>query len=101
MASNWKDVRARSGLDKDRVAEHTERMIAAVRAHRLAEVRKQQRVSQQEVASRMRVAQSRVSAIENGKVTATEVGTLANYVAALGGQLKVVADFGDKQLVIG
>ena len=49
----------------------------------------------------MKVAQSRVSAIENGKVSATEVGTLAKYVAALGGRLKVVADFGDQQLVIG
>jgi hypothetical protein len=42
-ASNWKDVRARSGLDKERVAAHTERMLAEVRAHRLAEIRRRQR----------------------------------------------------------
>ncbi|HEX5597309.1 MAG TPA: XRE family transcriptional regulator [Micromonosporaceae bacterium] len=101
MAKDWKDVRARSGLDKDRVTAHTERMLAEVRAHRLAELRKQQQITQQELAERMQVAQSRVSAIERGKIDATEFGTIGKYVAALGGRVKIVADFGDQELVIG
>ena len=35
----------------------------------------------------------RVSAIENGSVA--ELSTLADYIRALGGELKVIADFGD------
>jgi hypothetical protein len=34
-------------------------------------------------------------------VGSTETGTLAAYVAALGGHLELVADFGDQRLVIG
>jgi hypothetical protein len=38
---------------------------------------------------------------ERAKVDASELRTLAAYVTALGGRLKVVADFGDERLVIG
>jgi vacuolar-type H+-ATPase catalytic subunit A/Vma1 len=41
----------------------------------------------------MGVSQQRVSAIESGGVA--ELATLADYIRALGGELKVIADFGD------
>ena len=39
--------------------------------------------------------------IEKGQLTRSEVDTLAAYVNALGGQLKIVADFGDESYVLG
>jgi hypothetical protein len=39
------------------------------------------------------ISQQRVSAIENGSVA--ELSTLADYIRAPGGELKVIADFGD------
>ena len=42
IARRWKDIRAESGLNKDSVAAHQERMLAEVRAHRLAELRTRQ-----------------------------------------------------------
>ncbi len=48
----------------------------------------------------MHVRQERVSAIERAKVDASELRTLAAYVAALGGCLDVVADFGGERLVV-
>jgi hypothetical protein len=42
------------------------------------------------------VTQRRVSAIENGSVA--ELSTLADYIRALGGELKVIADFGDTRI---
>jgi hypothetical protein len=39
----------------------------------------------------MGISQQRVSGIENGAV----LTTLADYIRALGGELKVIADFGD------
>jgi hypothetical protein len=41
----------------------------------------------------MGVSQQRVSAIESG--TVAELATLGDYIRALGGELKVIADFGD------
>ncbi|MDW5327309.1 helix-turn-helix domain-containing protein [Plantactinospora sp. KLBMP9567] len=101
MANSWKDVRARANLDEKRVAEHRDRLVAEVRAARLADIRKRHDLSQQQVADRMGVSQARVSAIEKGELPATEVGTIGKYIAALGGQLKIVADFGDEKLVLG
>jgi hypothetical protein len=49
----------------------------------------------------MKVSQKRVSAVERGVLTRTELGTVAAYVAALGGRVEVVADFGDERIVVG
>jgi DNA-binding XRE family transcriptional regulator len=94
-ARNWREVRAEAGLDQEQVAEHERRMLTEVRAARLAEVRKDLDMTQTQLAERMHVSQARVSAIENGEVDATEVGTLKKYIAALGGRLEIVFDFGD------
>jgi DNA-binding XRE family transcriptional regulator len=59
----------------------------------LAEMRKKAGLTQAEVAEIIGVSQQRVSAIENGAIA--ELATLADYIRALGGELKVIADFGD------
>lgn len=105
MARSWKDVRRSAvdaGLiDPERVAKHRDHLEAEVRAHRLAEMRRAQHVSQSEVAKVMGVTQPRVSMIENGEIDRTELATLKGYVEALGGRVRVVAEFGDEQLTIG
>jgi predicted XRE-type DNA-binding protein len=78
-----------------------QRMIAEARAYRLAEVRRRQHTTQVEVAKAMGVSQARVSRIEKGQLQRSEVDTLAAYVQALGGKLKIVADFGDESYVLG
>ncbi|GIH71491.1 helix-turn-helix domain-containing protein [Sphaerimonospora thailandensis] len=65
---------------------------------RLAEMRKRRGLTQTQVAERMGISVARVSQIENGDVSTREV--LDRYVAALGGTLKLVADFGDEQLKV-
>jgi DNA-binding XRE family transcriptional regulator len=101
MARKWREVRAEVHLDEDRIAAHQGRMLAEVRAARLAEVRQRHKMSQTQLAERMGVSQARVSAIEKGELPATEIGTIGKYIAALGGQLQIVADFGDEKLVLG
>jgi transcriptional regulator with XRE-family HTH domain len=76
-------------------------MITEVRAQRLADVRKRQNATQVEVATAMGVSQARVSRIEKGELERSEVDTLAAYVKALGGKLKIIADFGDETYVLG
>jgi predicted XRE-type DNA-binding protein len=101
MARNWRSVRADADLDESQVAEHRQRLDEEVRAFRLAEVRKRQDLTQEQVANAMGVRQPRVSQLEAGDLSHLEVATLRSYVAALGGRLRVIADFGDEQLVLG
>ena len=56
-------------------------------------MRKKAGLTQAEVADAMGVSQQRVSAIESGAIA--ELATLGDYIRALGGELKVIADFGD------
>jgi DNA-binding XRE family transcriptional regulator len=71
-------------------------MLDDARGWRLAEMRKRRGMTQEQVAVRMGVSVARVSQIESGDVS-TQDG-LSRFVAALGGTLKLVADFGDEQL---
>jgi DNA-binding XRE family transcriptional regulator len=79
--------------DRAAVADAKEKRALLVRAEYLADMRRNVGLTQAEVAEAMGVTQQRVSAIENGAVA--ELATLADYVRALGGELKVIADFGD------
>lgn len=80
----------------ERTAAH-ERSRAALRAeqrgYQLAQLRKNTRLTQAQVAATMGVSQARVSQIEHGKVT--EVDAIRGYVEALGGTVDVVARVGD------
>jgi phage shock protein A/DNA-binding XRE family transcriptional regulator len=75
-------------------------LVARSRAHTLAEARQRMRLTQAQVARRMNVRQERVSAIERAEPGATEVRTLAAYVAALGGRLEIVAHIGDEHITL-
>lgn len=101
----WKDVRAEAHaagrIDEARVAEQTRRMLAEVRAYRLVEMREAAGMSQTDVANRLGVSQSRVSRIERGDMDHTEIATVRAYVGALGGEVEIVAKFGDERITIG
>jgi predicted XRE-type DNA-binding protein len=100
MARNWREIRAEavdSGrLDPKRAEQARSEMHNAVRAHRLTEVRKALGYARQsDIATLMGVSQAWISKLENGDWQHTELGTLQSYVAALGGQLRIVAEFSD------
>ncbi len=95
----WSDVRGKhvAAAGPDVVAEHAGRMIA--RAHSLAEVRRRKGLTQRQVADVMGVGTGRISQIEHGDLSGLDV--LDRYVQALGGQLGLVATFGNEQLKVG
>ncbi|WP_067796167.1 helix-turn-helix domain-containing protein [Nocardia beijingensis] len=99
MARSWKDVKAdvhaQGLIDPAHVTKAKREIEGAQRAYRLAQVRKAQARTQTEIAEAMGVTQARVSNIERGDMSHTELGTLAAYVRALGGKLRVVAEFGN------
>jgi len=73
-------------------------MLDQARGWRLAELRKRREMTQEQVAARMGISVARVSQIEAGNVSTQDV--LSRYIAALGGTLKLIADFGDEQLKV-
>ena len=79
--------------DRAAIQDARHKRALQVRAEYLTEMRKKAGLTQAEVAEAMGVSQQRVSAIESGSVA--ELATLADYIHALGGELKVIADFGD------
>jgi predicted XRE-type DNA-binding protein len=103
MARSWKDIKADkarydevSGRDIDSArADARTRTQAYVLGFRLSQLRHEVGLSQAEIAGRMGVSQPRVSQLESGDVGQLEVDTLSRYVLALGGRLKLVADFDD------
>ncbi|MFB7254190.1 XRE family transcriptional regulator [Streptomyces nojiriensis] len=103
MSTNWQDLRGEllGPDDEDAVDTHRGRMLAEVRAFRLADARKRRQMTQRSMADAMGISQSRVSAIERGDLSRSELSTLVAYVAALGGKLEIVADFGDEKIILG
>jgi len=97
----WADVRERhiEAIGADVVATRSSAMLARVRAHTLADVRKRKGLTQKHVAEAMGVSVGRVSQIEHGDLSGLDV--LDRYVHALGGQLGLVASFGDEQIKVG
>lgn len=98
MARNWREIRAEAveqgRVDPARADSARKEIHEAVQAYRLAEIRKAHgHARQADVAALMGVSQARVSQLESGDLAHTELGTLQSYVAALGGSLRVVAEF--------
>jgi predicted XRE-type DNA-binding protein len=100
MARNWRDIRAdavaQGRVDHGRVQAASRIMRDATQAERLADIRRAHgHARQADVAAIMGVSQARVSQLESGDLSHTELGTLQSYVAALGGELRIVAEFAD------
>jgi predicted XRE-type DNA-binding protein len=103
-ARSWEDLKTDlefTDAERVEIDAGAQRLIAEARAFRLSEVRRRQHTTQVQVAREMGVTQARVSRIEKGQLERSEVDTLAAYVRALGGKLKIVADFGDETYVLG
>lgn len=103
MARNWRDIRAdaiaQGRIDRRRADAARKGMHDAVQAHLLAEIRKTHgHARQSDVAALMGVSQARVSKLERGDLSHTELGTLQSYIAALGGSMRIVADFGENTI---
>jgi predicted XRE-type DNA-binding protein len=105
VARYWTDVRAegrvKGRFDEARMEELRRQLLAELRAYRLKEIREAAGLNQSDVAAQLGVSQSRVSRLERGEMDRTEVATTRAYVGALGGEVEIVARFGDQRFTIG
>ena len=96
----WSDIRDKhlEAIGRQDVERGTSRLLSQIRAHRLADMRKQRGLTQRDIAQTMGVTLGRISQIENGELSGIDV--LDRYVTALGGLLEVIANFGDEQFKV-
>ncbi|MFF2085277.1 helix-turn-helix domain-containing protein [Nocardia sp. NPDC058176] len=93
-------VHPRGGYDKSRVAAVRKKMRSVERAYRLAELREAQQLNQTELGNKIGIGQRTVSKIEHGEIERSRIETIRKYVEALGGEIQVVARFGDEAYTI-
>ena len=91
MSYTLEDFKADHDLDQKTIDERKEQLLEEMRLYELKEARKQQDVTQKQLAERMGVSQNRVSSLESGDVDKTEIRTLRRYLDAIGGRLQVNA----------
>ncbi len=85
-------------VDEADVAAAGERIGAYIQGWHLAQMRKDAGMTQVQVAQALGVGQSRVSAIEHGDPGSMSLSTIGAYIEALGGHLRLAAEFGDHQV---
>ncbi len=88
-----------AGISAEEIQAGARRLLAENRGHQLADTRKQLGLAQKDIAAALGVSIARISQIEHGDLSGLDV--LDRYVHALGGQLGLVATFGDEQLKVG
>jgi predicted XRE-type DNA-binding protein len=104
MTITWDEAKRRAAghhtrTDAERAAGQR-RLDDEIRAFRLAEVRRNRSLTQREVADAMGVSGPRVSDVERGDLDTVSVSVLRAYVEALGGRLKVTAEFEDSTYLV-
>ena len=80
---------------RDRIEERAQEMLLAMA---LQELRQKRHLTQQQLAERLNLQQAAVSKMEGQ--AGMHVGTLQRIIAAMGGKLKLVAQFPDEEIVI-
>lgn len=95
MARTLKDFVAEKPVDRGRVEAHKARMLAEIRAFRL---REQAGLTQAQLAERIGVGQRQVSKTEHGDLDSAKIGTIRNYLEAVGGELSLEYVMGDQRV---
>lgn len=100
MARTLKDFVAEKPVDRGRIEAHKVRMLAEIRAYRLRELREQAGLTQAQLAERIGVGQRQVSKIEHGDLDSAKIGTIRNYLEAVGGELSLEYVMGDQRVQV-
>jgi transcriptional regulator with XRE-family HTH domain len=89
----WADAKGQLAVDRKKVDYYREMMRERGEGVKLADLRKAKKLTQQQLAKRLKIDQSNVSRIERGKFDGVEVKTLKRYIKALGGEIEIRINF--------
>ena len=76
-------------LDEKKLRKGVQQLLALVDGVKLAELRQVKRLTQSQMAKKLKIDQSNVSRIERGRFDSIEIRTLRKYIEALGGELDI------------
>lgn len=87
----WHDIRHEldAGIPQEMFDQADDQIFDRIRGYALAQLRRERKITQAQIATNMGVTVGRVSQIESGRVSG--VGVLRRYVEALGGTLTLTA----------
>jgi transcriptional regulator with XRE-family HTH domain len=89
----------REKMSPERRARNEARVQTTLIHMALQELRQSLSLTQQDLATKLELSQPALSKLEHQEDI--QVSTLAGYIEALGGQLKLVASFPEQEVVIG
>ena len=92
---SFEELKKSWNLDEKRLRKGVRQLLAVVDGVKLAELRQVKRLTQSQMAKKLKIDQSNVSRIERGKFDAVEIRTLRKYVEALGGELEIRVNIDD------
>lgn len=95
VLENREDIMRELELTDEDMADAHAYQQARISAYRLSEFRRELGMTQAQVAAAMGVSQRRVSQIERGDLGATHLDTIRAYIAALGGEVEIMARVGN------
>ena len=76
-------------LDEKKLRKGVQQLLALVDGVKMAELRQVKRLTQSQMAKKLKIDQSNVSRIERGRFDSIEIRTLRKYIEALGGELEI------------
>ena len=92
MMATLQDYITKRGITKNQMDTARQQTLSIIEAFNLREARMASEMTQVEVAESIGVSQNRISRMENGDMGAMSIDSLRKYIAALGGNLKLIAD---------
>jgi DNA-binding XRE family transcriptional regulator len=98
VTKSWEEFLADAGVSPRRQAESEQRASGLVAALKLGELRKARELTQQEVAAKLGISQASVSELENRADML--ISTLRRFIAASGGELRIVAHYPEADILI-
>lgn len=93
--TTFEEMLAKRPIPQGVLEAKVQKMHEEARLYRLKQMRKENGLTQSDLAKLMGTSQHRVSQIENGKITTAQVGTLQRYIEALGGTLSLFVESPD------
>lgn len=96
MAKSFESLKSK--ISPERKAKIDERIQKALAEMPLAELRQARQLTQEQIASSMKIKQASVSKME-GQAD-MYISTLRKYIAAMGGELEIIAKFPDGNIKI-
>ncbi|MDE2408774.1 MAG: helix-turn-helix transcriptional regulator [Actinomycetales bacterium] len=97
---SWEQMKAERPIPPEVLAAAVEAQYARIRGYNLKELRTSCEYTQVELAKEINVSQAMISKLERGDISSAQISTLQRYVEALGGKLRISAEFGDKAYLL-